>query len=393
VLAPYGRVLRIPHVRWLVIASIVGRLPFGILGLAIILFVHDRTGSFATAGIVSAAFSLAAAAGSPVQGRLMDRLGQRQVLLTSAAIHAVGGTAFVALGLGGASIPAVTAAAILAGVGVPQLSAALRGLWAVLLDDERQLRAALALDAIVLESVFVGGPLLTGLLVAVASPASALVVGFVFATVGSLMFAAAPPSRATRGGPAPAGLLGPLASPGMRTMILGALGFGFGFGAIEVGLPAFGVEHGNASFGGLAIASLSLGSAVGGLVYGARPPRSVRRAYLLLFAAVPPAMALLAIPWSLAAMLLLAPIAGALIAPLTAAENEMAGIVTPPGTVTEAYTWIVTATITGVAIGTAASGALVDAHGWRSAILAGAAAAAVVIAAALVRRRTLVAPA
>ena len=138
---------------------------------------------------------------------------------------------------------------------------------------------------------------------------------------------------------------------------------------------------------------MSVGSALGGIAYGALAPGNVKRAYLLFVAALPFGVALLALPWSPWSMLLLAPLAGAAIAPLTAAENEVIGGVAPAGTLTEAYTWIITATVLGISVGIAASGVIVDAADWRAAIVVGAAVALLGGAAALVRRDTLTAQA
>ena len=63
--ARYARVLRTPHVLPLMASALVARLPIGIDSLAIVLFLRDRTGSYATAGVVSAAFALGSGAGAP----------------------------------------------------------------------------------------------------------------------------------------------------------------------------------------------------------------------------------------------------------------------------------------------------------------------------------------
>ena len=56
----------------------------------------------------------------------------------------------------------------------------------------------------------------------------------------------------------------------MRTVfaVLGA--FGIAVGIVQVALPAFADERGDAAAGGLLLAALSAGSLAGGLVYGAR---------------------------------------------------------------------------------------------------------------------------
>jgi hypothetical protein len=48
--ARYARILRTPHVMPLLVAALVARLPIGIDSLAIVLFLRQRTGSYAVAG-------------------------------------------------------------------------------------------------------------------------------------------------------------------------------------------------------------------------------------------------------------------------------------------------------------------------------------------------------
>jgi MFS family permease len=62
-------------------------------------------------------------------------------------------------------------------------------------------------------------------------------------------------------------------------------------------------------------------------------------------------------------------IAGLPIAPLIATRNELAGAVALPGSETEAFTWPLTALVSGVAIGAAAAGAIADGPGWRVAVV------------------------
>jgi hypothetical protein len=95
----YARILATPHVPAMMLAAVVARLPIGIDSLAIVLFLRERTGSYAAAGIVSAAFAVGGGAGAPVEGRLIDRFGHRRVLVPLAVLHAGGLAVLVALAL------------------------------------------------------------------------------------------------------------------------------------------------------------------------------------------------------------------------------------------------------------------------------------------------------
>ena len=390
----FGRVLRVRHVPWLVTTSVVARFPYAMETLAIVLFLHDRTGSFAPGGAVSAVAAVCAAIGLPVQGRAIDRLGQTRVLVVAAVMHGAAIALTVALGVTGAPWPALLPCAVVFGFFTPPLSPALRALWPRLL-DERDLRVGLTLDAILLDVIFTIAPLIAAATIALASPAAALALSGAFAFLGTLAFATAGPSRTwrpdARGGAG--GRLGPLRVRGLQTLLLAALPIGCCFGALDVALPAFAVSHDVPSLGGVVIAVLSVGSVAGGLLYGALAKGSALSAYFVLLLAMPLGVALLAVPDDVWLMLLLAPVAGAVLAPLTAVENELVGIVTPDGMVTEAYSWIITAAVSGISIGVGLGGVIADAVDWRATILFAAGFGVVGAAVSFARRATLRPPA
>ena len=390
-LARYRRVLAAPHVPPLVASSVLARMPIGITGLATVLFVQHQTGSFGSAGVVSAAFAVAAGAISPLQGRLIDRLGQPRVLVPSVLVHVTGLVALIAFGLAGAPVGVLAGCAVLAGAAIPPISPALRTLWPVLLDEDA-IPTAYALDSILIEVFFVGGPLFTALIVTVFSPAVALGVSAGLVLSGTLWFASLGPSRDWRGEISTAGWAGPLHATGMRTLLVGAVGCGVSLGSIEVALPGFGAAHGHASLGGPLIAAWSIGSAAGGLVYGAQADRLVPRGrwWAMLNLALACACLPLLLAGSTVAMFLLAPLAGFLIAPTQATQNLVVGDVAPAGTMTEAYSWVLMGLVVGIAAGNAAAGLLIDASGWRLAIAVGAVVALVVALWALARVRTVV---
>jgi MFS family permease len=100
----------------------------------------------------------------------------------------------------------------------------------------------------------------------------------------------------------------------------------------------------------------------------------------------------LALAPSIAVMAFLALIAGLGLAPLLAAVNQVIGDVAPPGAVTEAFAWPITAIALGASAGSAAAGAIVEASGWRPSFVAVVAAGLAGSAIALAGRATLSAP-
>jgi MFS family permease len=158
----------------------------------------------------------------------------------------------------------------------------------------------------------------------------------------------------------------------------------------EVALPAFSHAEGAAELAGVLLATWSLGSAVGGLVYGALPRRPpLGRVHLAVSALLPLSLLPLALAPSVPVMAALVLPAGMFIAPLLATRNELIGWVAPPGARTEAYTWPVTAFVGGIALGSALAGTIVEEESWRLAFVVAAAVAAGGALVAVGRRRTL----
>lgn len=378
-MSQYARLLRLPHVAPLLFATLFARLPIGINSLAIVLFLREETGSFAVAGAVAGSVALGTAVGAPVVGRVVDRLGPR-VLVPMAVVHAAGLGALVALGSSGAADAVLVLVGVLCGFALPPASSVLRSLWPTLVRPEPALlTTAFAFDSVVTETLFVLGPLLTGALAATVGAEAALVLSAACVLGGTVGFVAQEPVR--RRALAEGGerhLLGALQSAGIRTLVLSTFPVGYAFGTLEVAIPAFADAEGHPGWAGLLIAVWSVGSAIGGLVYGARPwglplhAMHVRLALVIPFSFLP----LLLAP-SVAVMALLVIPAGALIAPFIATRNELAGAVAPAGAETEAYTWPLTALVGGIAAGAAVSGALADGPGWRAAVVSAVLAAAV----------------
>ena len=141
-------------------------------------------------------------------GRLVDRVGRRQVILVTGAV-----TVARALRRGGrhplgrrrSGCWSVLAA--LQGATIPPISASMRSLWSQLVPEET-LESAYAFDAIQLELVFVIGPLIAAGLATALSPAVGLFLCAGFYLVAAIGFATAPAaraaSRAEEAGSAPA---------------------------------------------------------------------------------------------------------------------------------------------------------------------------------------------
>ena len=392
----YGRIMRTPGVAAIVIATLIGRLPIGISGLAILLYVREVTGSFAAAGACAGALALGSASGAPLQGRLVDRRGVG-TLLPLACVHGTGLVLVWVLGAASAPTVAIVASSFLAGTAIPPLSSVLRARWPYLLERHPDLiPGAYALDSVMIELIFIVGPLIVTAIVATTGPQYALGISAACVLLGTMLLLAG--LRGRRGPPRQADGrravgLGALAAPGLRTLVLASLPVGFCFGAIEVVLPAFSESEGSKEMAGLLLAVWSAASGVAGLVYGARVRRAPLEDLHLRFACLLPlGVAALLVASSPLTMALLAILAGIPIAPLIASRNQLVGRVSLPGTATEAFTWPLTALVAGVSLGAAAAGALVEVYSWSAGVLLAVAVAAAGAAVIFARRETIARP-
>lgn len=391
----YRRIFASPHVLALAVSSVVARLPVGMTALAFVIFVHDHTGSFGAAGLVAGASTIGLAATAPVLGRMVDRRGPRPVLVPAAALFSAALVAAVLLGEAGAGTGVLVVLAALAGAAMPPIGGLLRHLWPDVVAEELLVNAYV-LDSILIEAVFITGPLLTGLLVALFDPGAALLAAAALALIGTVWFVAIPVLGAVEPTPADQHTrAGALASPVIRLLVFTGFPVGSTFGALDVALPAFGVSHGSAALGGPFGASLALGSALGALVYGSAPERfgtpaqvSVRLAILQPLVCLP----LLLAP-SVGAMLALGVLCGTFIAPTITTRTQIARIAMPPGTGTEVFTWLSLSLMIGASAGSAIAGPVVQAGGWRAGVALAAALPALGAPLLLTRRHLLPSPA
>ncbi|MDQ6805119.1 MAG: MFS transporter [Actinomycetota bacterium] len=389
-LATYRSILREPGAPRLVITALLGRIPVGINALAIVLLVRRATGSFTDAGIVDAGLALGSAFLSPVQGRLVDRFGQPRLLIPSALISAA---ALIGLDVAAhrhVGIVLLTALAAIGGGTLPPMSASMRALWAFLIPEPQRRDSAFALEAVLTEVYFIAGPLLTAAIIAVSSPSAAIVTSVCLTVVGTIAFATSRPSRRWRAAKAKRTFAGPLAGPGMRTLVLSVLPMGLAFGILEVTMPALATQNGDPAAAGILLGAFAGGSLLGGLLYGSRTWRgSLRQRYIFLTAMFAAGMAPLIIAGAIPVMAVLMAVAGLTLAPVAACAFALIEEVAPPGTTTEAFTWVFTANMTGAAAGAAIAGPVIHSSGIRAALLIPVAGVAASLLLALARRGTL----
>ncbi|MFF5567387.1 MFS transporter [Streptomyces sp. NPDC012623] len=387
----YADILKAPHAARLLTGTLVGRLPNATAPIAIVLLARASGGSYSLAGALAAVYGIGTAIGQPLLGRAVDLHGQPRVQLPAAVVSAAGVVLLVLVGTD-SPLLAYTAVAV-AGVFTPPLEGGLRALWPGVLGGEERVHRAYAMDAVAQEVMFTVGPLLVTLLVSLWSPAAALLVINAIGVLGALSVVVSEPSRRWRSAPREAHWLGALRSPGLLALLGAFLFIGLALGSITVAGVAYADDQGRESVYGWLMAALGLGALVGGLGYGARqwsatPERRLRVIVALLAVCCLP---LTLVPGVLP-MIGLCALAGFFLAPAIACAFIVVDRHAPRGTVTEAFSWLVTTFGVGAALGTAAAGPAVEIGGTAASFGVAGAGGFAALLVLLATQRLLVAP-
>ena len=361
-LHPYQRVLSDRRAVAFSLAGFVARLPMSMTGIGIVLLVSLTTGSFAQAGFLVAATTVAGAVVAPLWGRATDRVGQARVLLLLVLINVLS-VALLVTAIERAwpfAVSLVAAAGI--GVGFSLAGSAVRARWSLRLSGSPLLNTAFAIEAMLDEVVFIIGPVLVTFLATALHPALGISVGAVIGLIGAVALAAQrssqPPIRST-----PHGHLGSARLPWrvLLPVAIASAALGMVFGGMEVNIVAFAQEAGVLGYAGLILVAWSFGSLVAGAVTGAitwhtSPARRFRVSASIL------ALSLLPLPFvsnPLGVALLLIP-SGMAIAPTLIASVGVIQSAVDQTRLTEALAWSSTGIVAGVAAGAAVVGYVID---------------------------------
>jgi MFS family permease len=360
----YHEFFAVPGMATTVTSSIAGRMPIGISGLAILLFVQDRADSFALGGLASALYVLGLALVAPFLGRLIDRLGPRPVLAVCAVAYPAALVLLALLVLGAASPMWICAAAVLAGATLPPISACTRALYPRLIGDPALLQTAYSIDSALVEAVFILGPALVAVCVAIGHTEAAIFLAAFASGGGTVFFMRAPDVRrwtAVPGTRARRDWIGVLRHRGLLSVYGVTLLYSFAFGLFEVAVTAHAAAKGAPAVAGIALALASVGSGVGALVYGSRHWRaSLRLQFVAGLVAMTGGMLLLAPIDDLALYAMLSLAAGIPMATVIATQSLIVSRLTPRERLAEGFTWGMTCLLVGISAGIAAGGVLAE---------------------------------
>jgi len=392
--ATYRTLLRAPGAAAFFLTAAVGRVGIAMTSLGIVWLVHTRTGSYATAGLVTGGFAVAEAVAGPQLARLIDRFGQTRVLPPALAFHAAAVATLLALVAVGTPDWLMTAGGVLVGSTIPQLGALSAARWAALLADERAaaLPTAFALESLSNGLAYLAGPALVSILGATGRPALGTALAGALVVAGGLCFAAqrrsAPPPASGAAVHHRAGRS--LLRPGFAVLVGVNLAIGGFFGATQISVTAFAVEHGVAGAAAALFMVSSCASLLAGWLYGLRRRRTAPRVQLAVAAAGLAAGCLpLLVASSPVELGCGVALTGLAIPPLLVLCSVLAELAVYRAVLTQAFVWLNSASAAGSAAAAAVTGWTVEAFGAHGGFAVAATAAGVMAVLAMAGLRAL----
>ena len=365
--ARYRRVLASRALRQALVLGFLVRMP--IFGGSVVLTLHVAATlhrSYAAAGLVSAAATIAIAISGPWRGRLLDRQGLRRVVVPSIVVAAACWSVAPFVGYWW-----LLSLAALAGLFViPSFSIIRQAVIAAVPDDDR--RTAISLDSVAVELSFMVGPA-AGVWAATQWPTSWVLFAIEMLGVGAgiMLWVANPalheePEQSVddAGNAEPGTPAAPRSSwfrAPFLTICLAAAATTVVLGGTDITVVAA-LRHFDAqsTIGGV-LAVWGLGSLLGGLVYGGLR-RSVSAFWLL------GGLGLVTLPMALAggvvSLAVLAFVAGLFCAPTITATVDQVSRVVPSAARGEAMGWHGSFMTGGMALGAPLAGAAVDRASW-----------------------------
>lgn len=279
----YREFLRLPHVKVLLIAAFPARLAYGMVGLSIFFKAVHETNSIPIAGLAIGLNSLSGSFTAGPRGAIMDKYGQKWPLRLFVPAYAA---LLILLNLAHTSHSILTLAFIL-GFTAPPINLSIRPLWKSIVPAE-YLRTAYAVDTSVINASGVIGPILATTFALSSHPSSALLTAGILMLLGGTFLGFTYASRTwipegkEKGGQ-------PLwRNRAMRLLMFEGCFIGFGWGAFNVGVPAFStlqhVPHRTAWILSVMGISNIIGGLLGGLVSKKSSPlNSLLKTYALWF--------------------------------------------------------------------------------------------------------------
>ncbi|MDQ1083674.1 MULTISPECIES: MFS transporter [Microbacterium] len=375
---------------WYFPVAFVARLPFAMMTVGVLALVAGYRGSVALGGLTSAAVGIGVVVAGPVLGDLVDRFGQRRVLVPVGLANGILLAVFPLAVAAPVADAMLLAAATAIGLTGPQTAAMSRARVIALIGlrvhperREHTFSRVMAYESAADETAFVIGPFVVGVLAALVAPwapiAGAALLSLVFVTAFALHpTGRAVPSRRAHGAMAP---FREVLHPRLLVLVGAALGVGAFFGTTLTSLTAFMNERGAPEAGALLYGVMGVGSAVLALGMALLPAGFVLRWRLVTFAVLLTASAgAYTVGGSVPTVTLVLCLMGIGIGPSLVTLLSLAGTRAPRGRTASTMTLLGSALTLAQALSSAVAGAVAEQVSVAAAMALPAAAALVVLA-------------
>ena len=360
---PYGAIFRAPGAKSFAAAGFFARMPIAMAPIGIVAMLSQTHGEYWLAGAVSATFALTNALITPQISRAVDRHGQARVLTPTTLVSVL---AFIILILATNQdwpIWTLFVSALFAAL-MPSIPAMLRARWSELFSDRPELNTAFAFESAADELVYIAGASLSVGLSVTLFPEAGLVASTLLLAIGSAAFIA---QRSTQPKIRPAGERSRQSAFWLRPvqiMTLALIFIGAIFATAEVSTVAITQELGQPGAASFVVGVYAIGSFVLGLVFGTLNLKLALQKQLAIAVAV---IAVTTLPLLMVDTVPLLALAiffsGVAISPTFITAFSIIERRVPAAMLTEGITWVMTGIGIGVALGSFATGWVVDAFG------------------------------
>jgi len=259
----YLELFKKPGVSSVVWSQLLARFAMGMQTITFAIHLQRTFDNYTVPGLAIAASTVGGAVAAPILGQWMAKIGIRPVVYVSTIIVPI-----FMLGVGYFPVSEQLVVFMCLGIGLstPPIQPAARAVYPTLVETEEDRNSLYNIDAILQEIIWILGPVLATLLIAVSNTLVPITLMAVIQLVGGLWFVSL---KRVHGAPIPRSsrrLGAVLKSRIVVVMIVVNMLFVGSFAGLEIGVVAT-VGSGQA---GVVIAMLSLGSVIGGLALGHR---------------------------------------------------------------------------------------------------------------------------
>lgn len=352
----YLDLLRIPGVKRLILSALPGRLAYAMVQLATFFYVKEVTDSITLAGLATGLEGITSAATAGLRGTVIDKFGQFRPFLFFVPFWTL---IIFAMTWNTNTVWILTMAALV-GFFSPPINLASRPLWRDAVGPSR-LRTAYAIDTTMMNSTTVVGPVMTTYLALQFSGETALWVTASLMAIGGTAMMTMPLSRNWKPETSKPSTKGLFRHRAFRIIVFEGMIFGFGWGLMEISIPAYSSLIERPELSAPLLATLAITSIVGGLIIGGRKS-SITPLNGFKVAGLAVALAAAPLAWTqpgLGMGLVLA-LLGLALGFAQVYHWETLEAIRPVGTATSAQAWLWTLEGSMLAIGAAFGGFLVE---------------------------------